>query len=206
VNRYRRVKSKTFSLMVDTEERLRDERLYAQAIVLWEGHYLRKIMYHWKQLRGEYRQLRKQLSYQFMLVAQEPCHNNTRQRVSRQQADAFWRSKVLVISWVCINDDNIRARRAELLMPQAIEHCDSSFFKRVVGACFGSIVYYVESKRIKNGALKLAPKGRKKWLRFNGLRYAYVLCSTFLLLFLLRWSLRLSFDLLLSACLSACIL
>ena len=125
---YRRVKKKTFSLMIDTEERLREERLYAQAIVLWEGRFLRKIMWHWKQLRGETRAVEKRLRAQFMLIAEEHTHNNARQRVLRRMADNFYRQKILVISWVCINDDFIRARKAELMMPTAQKHWDTSFF------------------------------------------------------------------------------
>ena len=170
---YRRVKKQTFLAMVETEEVMREQRLLAQAVVLWEGHFLRKVIMHWKTLKGETKAIKKRLSYQFMLVAEEHTHNTSRQNTLRGIADAFYRSKVLVVSWLCLNDDFIRNRKAEMLIPMANSYWDRSFFNRVVGACFKSIIFYVESKRIKSAGLKLAPKGRRKWMQFNGLRYVF---------------------------------
>ena len=159
---YRRVKKQTFSPMVDTEERRGTSGCSPRPSCCGRGT-SRKIMWHWKQLRGETRVLQKQLRDHFMLL-EEPTHN-TRQNVLRRVADNFYRQKILVISWVCINDDFTRARKAEMLVPAAQEHRDH-LFERVVYHRRHCALR--DGKRVKNGSRRCA-----WWLRFNGMRYAF---------------------------------
>lgn len=80
----------------------------------------------------------------------------------------------MILAWQCFNDDFIRTRKAELLMPKAKRHYDATFFSRVVKACFGhnrgmgyikvhsfyagGLKYYWLSKKIKKNALISAAK------------------------------------------------
>jgi len=132
----------------------REERLFESAIVLWEGHILRRIIQSWKKRIGASHAKTKKLTRMFMLVAAESTHNNTRAISFRKIADNFLRNKALVVSWICINDDFIRNRKAEKLMPQAMEHFEIAFFDRVVKNCFDAIIYFVQVSPIPSLRLK----------------------------------------------------
>jgi hypothetical protein len=109
----------------------------------------------------------------FMLATDLSRLNSLNQIVHRRQADDFLYRRRILVAWICIGDDFIRARKADLLMPQAADHFEHTFFDRVVFSCFSALIYYMESKKVKRESLKKAPIVRKKWLQFNGYRYTY---------------------------------
>ena len=167
----RRIKKRIFDSMKDTEEELREGRLYTEAIVLWESHVLMKIIEGWKTLRGRRQVIKRKLVSMLMIAMPFEFENSSRQLAYKHIADDFLLRRRLVVAWVCINDDFIRARKAELLMPQAADHFEMTFFDRVVNACYGALVYYVESKKVKRESLRKAPIQLRHWNLFNGFRY-----------------------------------
>jgi len=169
----KRLMRRIYMDLIAKEGEHRDERLYQAAIALWEGHTLRKVIATWKTVRGETLYTRWKVTRKFMLVAELKCQNSSRELALRAMSDNFLRRKQLVVSWICINDDFIRAKKANLLFPRAIEYFEDTFFKRVVRAAYGAIVWFRESKRIKRTSLAAAPKIRRAWQWFNGARYLF---------------------------------
>lgn len=168
----RRIKKRIFDSMKDTEEEMREGRLYSEAVVLWESHILKRIVEGWKTMRGRSAVVKKKLVTMLMLAMPAALENSSRQLAYQYMADDFLMRRRLVVAWVCINDDFIRARKAELLMPKAADHFENTFFDRVVNACYQALVYYVESKKVKREALRKAPIQYRHWTLFNGFRYS----------------------------------
>ena len=72
-----------------------------------------------------------------MVAADINTHNSLRQLSNYNMASSFRLRRIMILAWQCFNDDFIRTRKAELLMPKAKRHYDATFFGRVVKATFG---------------------------------------------------------------------
>ena len=166
-------RKKTYTYFKEQENIVREDKLYQKSLVLWEGHLLKLKLNKWKKLRGETKAKRLKLAKIFLVVAELHTQNSFRQLTNLAMARHFYLYRRMVQVWICFADDLIRSRNAELLVPKAESHFQYSFFHRCVRLCFKSIIYYIETKRIKARAIALAMDGRFHWLRFNGLRHTY---------------------------------
>ena len=165
---------RTFAFIKKYDLEVRTEIYANSAAVVFEDKIIRQIMKCWKTVIGHTFQRKTRLVQAFMVAVDITTHNSIRQISNLNMANSYRIRRVMILAWQCFNDDFIRKRKAELLMPKAKRHYDSTFFGRVVKSTFGhtngvghlvvealyggGLKYYWKSKRIKKAALIAAAK------------------------------------------------
>jgi hypothetical protein len=165
---------RSFAFMKKYDQDVRTEYYANSAAIIFEDKIIRQIMKCWKTIIGYSFQRKMKLVKAFIIATDIYCHNSFKQINNINIANAYRLKRLMILAWQCFNDDFIRMRKAELLMPKAKRHYDDTFFGRVVKATFGhtngighlvvepfyggGLKYYWKSKRIKKAALAAAAK------------------------------------------------
>lgn len=165
---------RSFAFIKKYDLEVRTEHYANSAAIIFEDKIIRQIMKAWKTIIGHSFQRKTKLVKSFIIATDIKTHNSLRQLNNFNMANVYRVRRLMILAWQCFNDDFIRTRKAELLMPKAERHCDDKFFGRVVKATFGhtngvghlvvvpfyggGLKYYWRSKRIKKAALIAAAK------------------------------------------------
>jgi len=163
---------RSFLFIKKYDQDIRTEHYANSAAIIFEDKIIRQIMKSWKTIIGYSFKRKMKLVKAFIIATDIYCHNSLKQINNMNIANGYRSRRLMILAWQCFNDDFIRMRKAELLIPKAKRHYDDTFFGRVVKATFGhtngighlvvepfyggGLKYYWKSKRIKKAALATA--------------------------------------------------
>ena len=161
----------TFRELRRLEVKVRDLKFEQSATVLWEIRFLGKILRHWRNVVFETAEHKQRLVRVFMQCASLETYNSFASAARARTAQHFCTRRIVMVAWLNLARSLLELRRVNALVPVALSHAQKTFYRRVVGGCFGGFRTHWQNRLYKKHAFKKGIKHEIYFSKLIGCRY-----------------------------------
>ena len=160
----RRLRRRYFYTLCKMQSGHKDQMILEAAYVLYEDHWLRKILRGWHTVIGETKRQKHFLTRIFMMTTELKTDNSMRQLGNRAAAENFFRRHLLVPAYLAFCDSYYRALKADALTPLAKQFALKFFTGRILIPTYKALVSHALRRRRKHMA---EAKGGLQFIKFS---------------------------------------